>query len=428
MKIFEGKKLLMLGTNVGTFDMLRYAKENGAYTIVADYLPAEKSAGKQIADEHLMISTSDTDALSSIIKEKRIDGVFAGVSEFNLLQAMALSEQNGLRFYCNRDQWDAIESKDRFRALCEAYGVASPRTFYAGAAPESYTDYELPVIVKPVDGCSSMGITICREASELPSAFRVALSHSICGRVIVEEFFEGEEFSAHYTIANGEVTLSSVDNRCPVAVNEGAVTTIPIARFYPSTFIQSYIEQVDESMKKLCRSLELEIGVVFVQGLYNRLKNEFRIFEAGLRCAGEAPYRIIDRTNGCNFIYNFIDYALLGKIVNFDAGKEDPMMHGKVCGTVGLVCKGGGKVGQIIGLEETVEQLPQIVDFESRYQIGDEVPSGNTLRQIMIRFVLVCDNKQQMSDCIDYINAHTDVLNEDGRSMCVKYTTYKELD
>ena len=39
MKKFEGKKLLLLGSNVGTLDLIRYAKEHGAITIVADYLP-----------------------------------------------------------------------------------------------------------------------------------------------------------------------------------------------------------------------------------------------------------------------------------------------------------------------------------------------------------------------------------------------------
>lgn len=36
---FDGKKLLLLGSNVGTLDIIRYAKENGAYAIVADNLP-----------------------------------------------------------------------------------------------------------------------------------------------------------------------------------------------------------------------------------------------------------------------------------------------------------------------------------------------------------------------------------------------------
>ncbi len=85
MEKFVGKKILFLGSNVGTIDMIRYAKQQGAYTIVADYLPKEKSFGKQVADDEVLISTGDLDALKQYIKENHIDGVFAGVSEFNPL-------------------------------------------------------------------------------------------------------------------------------------------------------------------------------------------------------------------------------------------------------------------------------------------------------------------------------------------------------
>lgn len=426
-KIFDGKKLLMLGTNVGSVDMVKYARENGAYTIVADFLPKEKSLAKQYADADVLISTAATDELDALIKQEKIDAVFAGVSEFNMLQAMELSRRNGLRYYCTREQWDRIESKDQFRQLCIECGVPSPKTYYVGSEPENHSDYELPVIVKPVDSSASIGITICKDAVMLHNAFKEALDHSDSGKVIVEEFFEGDEFAAHYTIVNGQVTLSSVDNRCPVAVNEGDVTTIPIARFYPSTFIDEYLFQVNDSVIKLCESLKMDAGVLFVQGLYNKQKNKFCIFEAGLRCAGEGPYRIISKVNGISFIHNFIDYALLGKVVGFDMKKEDPKMNGKVCGTISFVCKGGGKISKIIGIEETVKAVPQITDYEYRYHEGDMAPAGNTLRQILLRFVLVCDNKEQMSKNIDYINCHVDVFDETGKSMCVKYTTYNDL-
>ena len=88
---FEGKKLLLLGSNVGILDIIKYAKKNGAVTIVADNRPVEKSVGKQFADDNVLISTADIEGLKEYIKENKVDGVFAGISEFNLLKAMELS-------------------------------------------------------------------------------------------------------------------------------------------------------------------------------------------------------------------------------------------------------------------------------------------------------------------------------------------------
>ena len=56
----EGKRLLVLGGTVSTYDVVSHAKELGAYVIVTDYL--DGGVSKEIADESYTISTSDLDA------------------------------------------------------------------------------------------------------------------------------------------------------------------------------------------------------------------------------------------------------------------------------------------------------------------------------------------------------------------------------
>jgi len=330
MRKFYNKKLLVLGSNAGSTDIVRYAQENDAYTIVADYLEPAKSPAKLVADENVLISTAATEELSKLIQQKHIDGVLSGISEFNLLQAMKLSQLNGLRYYCNKEQWDTIENKENFRKLCLQHHIPCPQTYYMGEGNDLNNDFHFPLIVKPVDSSSSIGVTICKDHKIFQQAIKEARESSSVHRIIIEEFFDGNEFSAHYSIANGKAKLVCIDNRYPAAVNEGLVTTIPIARVYPSSFIDEYIDQVDSNMKLLCESLHLESGVLFIQGLYNRQENKFCIFEAGLRCAGEVPYRFIEKINGVNFMHNMIDYTLLGKSEDYDIMKEDPYMKGKI--------------------------------------------------------------------------------------------------
>ena len=419
----KGKKLLLLAGNlVGTDDIIKYARTQGVYTIVTDYLPKDKSYGKQLADEYWDISTADIEELKKRIIENQINGVFSGVGEFNILKAMELCHQLDFPFYCNKSQWDLIENKESFRHLCEKHGVPCPKTYFTGSeiSEKILKSIQYPVIVKPVDSCSSIGITICRDEKTLKNAVPVALDNSETGRIIVEEFFEGEEFAAHYSIVNGEVSLASVDNRVPVSVHPGAVTTIPVARIYPSSFIKEYIEQVNDSMIGLCKSLGLNVGVLFIQGLYNKKRNKFSIFEAGLRCAGEAAYRLIERVNGNNFLNLLVDYTLLGKVENYNIGKDDPFIKGKACCVTSFVSK-GGTVGKIIGYEEALKSVPSIVSSECRYHEGDVTPDGNTLRQIMLRFSLVCDSKKQMINDIETINHTVTVLNDKGEDMCLKF-------
>ena len=164
----------------------------------------------------------------------------------------------------------------------------------------------------------------------------------------------------------------------------------------------------------------MDTGVLFVQGLYNNTKNRFCIFEAGLRCAGEAPYRLIENVNGINFMNNFVDYALLGRVENFDSSKDDPYLHDKICCVTSFVAK-GGKVGKILNYDETVKAIPSIVDSECRYQEGDIVPDGNTLRQIILRFVLISENCEQLVNDIESINESIKVMDIQGHDMCYTF-------
>lgn len=421
MNKFSGKTLLVLGTNVSATDIVEYAKSEGAYTIVADYYPPERSEAKRIADEGILISTADIEALDKIIKEYHVDGVLAGISEFNLLNAMELSRRNNLPFYCNKEQWDRIESKELFRELCNKSNVPCPKTYFSGKdiPDELWSTFKYPLVLKPVDASTSAGVFICQNEAELRAHYAESLEKSNKGIIIIEEFIEGNEFTAHYTICGGKAALACVDNRYPVAIHEGKVTTIPVARIYPSVFAEEYIRDVDASMLKLCENLGIQDGILFIQGIHNPKTGDFRIFEAGLRCAGEAPYRFLKKLTGQNFIHIIVDHALLGHS-DYDISKEKPMLDGKCCGIVSFVAH-HGVVGSIEGLEETAEKVSGVVEYENRYTVGFETPDTDTLRQIMTRFVMVCESREKMAEDIKQINEGVTVLNTENENMIVKF-------
>lgn len=417
---FEGKKMLMLGSNAGSADMVRYARDCGAYTVTADYYPQERSEAKLAANESVLISTADTEKLAKLIEDKKIDGVLAGISEFNLMKAMELSEMFGLRFYCSREQWELIEHKDKFRTLCENYNVPCPKTYFIGNDVKNVDKAMLPfpVVIKPVDCSASLGVHICESQNSFAACFDDALGNSEGGQVIIEEFVNGDEFTAHYTVCNGKATFSCIDNRYPVAVHDGRVTTIPAARIYPSTYIDGYMERVNPYMLKLCERLGLQNGVLFIQGIHNTRTGQFWIFEGGLRSAAETPNRLLNKTNGVNYMNLLVDHALLG-VGNLDSSREDPYMHGKCCGIVSFVAK-HGIVGTIGGLEEAVAATPSVISYESRYPVGSETPDTDTLRQLMVRFVMVCDSREQMARDVRYLNNHITILDEQGENMVIK--------
>src|SRR5690606_30048069 len=101
---YSGKKILILGGKpIGSVDIVRYAKENGAYTIVTDNLPVDESPAKQLADKAWDISTAEVEILCNKIKENNVDAVFTGVHEFNIWRTFEVCNVLNIPFYATEE-------------------------------------------------------------------------------------------------------------------------------------------------------------------------------------------------------------------------------------------------------------------------------------------------------------------------------------
>ena len=88
------KKILVLGSDYGTIDLVREAHRMGLYVIVADLM--ETSPTKEEADEKWLISTTDISTLERQCRESKVCGVVTGASDFNTSCSRSLCERLGL--------------------------------------------------------------------------------------------------------------------------------------------------------------------------------------------------------------------------------------------------------------------------------------------------------------------------------------------
>ena len=117
------KKLLLLGTSIGSVEIVQTAKEMGYYTIVTDNLDPELSIAKKTADEYWSISTGDVDSLESKCRKEHVNAVFAGVSEFNLDRMQELTKRLGLPCYIEDAGWKYARDKSEFKKKCRETSV-----------------------------------------------------------------------------------------------------------------------------------------------------------------------------------------------------------------------------------------------------------------------------------------------------------------
>lgn len=403
----------MLGTNVGSLDMVQYCQSLGYFVIVTDS-NSEQFGAKTIANQVASVSTRDIPSLIELCKSEKISAVIAGVNEGNIRSALSVSETLGLPFYCSSDQWELVMDKSKFRDLCDRNGVPSPKTFFAGLATDFQIDsvkLEFPLVIKPVDASALAGISICNYSHEVAKAIQTARENSITESVIIEEFVDGVEFTAAYAVVEGQLSLSSIDDRYPLVL-PGMSTSFPILRVYPSLHAQSFIDECTHSLTALCREIGLENGCIFFQGI--RSSKGYAIFEAGLRLAGEATYRFLQPLNGVNPLHHITDVSI-GRVSNHAIEKDDPFLGGKVAAIISFVSS-GGVISEMHGLEEA-QQLENLIEWEQRYAPGDLIPNDGTLRQIVLRYILECANYDELNRDIALLSNLIKVLDNNGDSM-----------
>lgn len=411
------KKLLVLGGTSASLDIVKLAKGMGIYTIVTD----NKASGvaKEIADESLQISTTDLDALVQVIREKQIDGAFCGPSEFNLRNLIRLCEKAGLPCYTTMEQWDRCANKDVFKQYCREYHVDCTPEY---TITEQTTDEELqkidyPIILKPVDGCSSAGITVCNTWKDVRAAYQFAMDASTCKRIIAEKFIEnhGEIFCARYVLRDG-VAYPYLLNDTYIVDPVNRRTLISGFTRMPSVRTKYYLEEMDQNVRKMIAGMGLKNGIVFFQAL--PLGDKIYFHEMGYRLSGGMIYKLAGPLTHVNDMQMMIRFAVGDPICTDEEIEQiDVNCSGKI-GVKLMVPLEPGTIGAIEGLEES-KQLPAVKDFLQYYYEGDTVDPKvvGTLSQHFGRFSIIADSDEEAFRTVNTIQNRLKVCNTEGQRM-----------
>ncbi len=412
----SGKKLLVLGANPETAGLVKKANELGIYTIVTDYDP--KAYAKQFASEPLNINAIDLDALYDYAVQKKIDGVLVGVAESLLPTYQKLCKKLGFPCYAEPEILELMVDKKRFKDTCRKYNVPVVEEYQIDYTDESaLSQVKLPVVVKPVDSCSSKGISVCHTYDELKKGIEKALSFSNSNQLLIEKYMTGEEVIVYYTFQNGTPILTAMCDRYTNKEQKG-VAQLPTAYIYPSRHLKKYMEETDEYVKKMFIDLGVQHGTTFIQSFIDE-DGAVRFYEPGYRLNGAQEHYIVNAITGIDVKEMMINFALTGVMSNEDISlKAQPMFPKWGCKLSPLVKT--GRIAKMTGLEE-ISKMPEVVSVNPSYAEGDTVTGIGTLKQIICRFFVVADTKQELKEAIGKIYETFIVEDDSGNSMFLQF-------
>lgn len=408
----KGKKILFLGTSVASVSMVNYAKKEGAYVIVTDNLEVTPLSAKACADEVANISTYDIEQLVEFITAKKIDGVFCGVSENNLLNVNKVCNKLNLPCYFTETQWELCENKESFKKLCKKYKVPVPRDYTLNMLESNLINY--PVIVKPVDGFAAKGVTICNSKEEVRQAFKYAQQESKTNKALIEDYIIGDEVTAVYTIKNKQVSLSLFRDRYPSLDHEN-VTAQFDACLAPSVYYDIFIKTANTPLIELLKGIETNTASVFFQGIAT--KDKVYIFECGFRMNALCDFNNIERATGLNYMHMLVDYSLGANIDDYDLSLDRPYPNNYYC--IFNMSAHGGVIGNLVGLDEC-RKLENVVYAEFLLEIGHKIEDDNSMAQSVFRCYLNADSADEIRDTIRNVQSLIKVTDVKGQNMLFK--------
>ena len=410
-KDIKGKKLLLVGGLHTTADLVDLAHRNGVKIGVADY--NKNTYLKQIADYAYDVNAYDEDAMAALCKDEHIDGIITAFNERLGSVVRMLGDRVGLPFPFTVEQMKMSTNKKYFKHTCIEYGVPVPKEYVIKDIEDiRKTEIDYPVIIKPVDSASSVGVTPCFNPEELEKGFEKAKSASKSGDVIVEQYLPYDEINLTYIAQDGDIQLAAIHDRYFNTTQKSA-TKAPDLYIYPSRYTDLILEKYNENILNMLRSIGIKNGSLFIQAVIK--DNQLYCYEAGIRLNGCKTYQILEYENNYNTFEHLREFALtgsMGKKVEFNPKFK------RWYATLNVLGEPGATIARYEG-EKELETYPWMIHIAKRYKEGDTIPadSAGTLVQDTTRIHVVADTKEELMERIDKVNELYKIIDPEGRNI-----------
>lgn len=400
------KKLLMLGGSLYQTYAIKEAKRLGYYVITCDYLPS--NPGHKYADEYYNVSTTDKEAVLRLATELKIDGVVAYASDPAAPTAAYVCETLGLPTSPYKSV-EILSNKDLFRAFLQENGFNCPKamgfTTFEDAL-EHIDEFQLPVMVKPVDSSGSKGINKMSDKSQLKAYVEEALHYSRGKRFLIEEFIvkKGYQISGDAFSVDGKLVFHCLGNEFydPSCDKDFA----PLGECWPFLMDHKYIEDLENQLQRIMTLLNMKSNAYNVEAIVGE-DDKVYLLELGARSGGSLIPQVTECATGVNMVTWVIQAAAGDPIdVSVLGGKCEMPINGYWSNYM----VHSNLTGSFQGISYDSEFAKKhLVDFVNDLKVGDPVHRFRDAQDCIGEFILKYDNIDQMFNIIKNIESFINI-------------------
>ena len=373
------KKIAIIGANDFQNPLILKAKSLGYETHVFAW--QDGSIGEKTADYFYPISIVEKDEILEKCKEIGIDAIATIASDLATLTVNYVAEKLGLpgnSLKCTKKSTNKYEMRKAFKEA----GVATPG-FEIVSSPkdiEKLNDMEYPLIVKPTDRSGSRAITKIYKKEELEEAISKAIENSFEKKAIVEEYIEGNEFSAEGITYNGEHKFLTITRKATT----GAPHFIETGHIEPAGLSKEMEEKIYNELTKALTALQITNSATHSEFKITP-NGDVRIIEIGARMGGDCiGSDLVQISTGYDFVKMVIDVAM-GNKPSFEKVTEPKI----------AVIRFIFNKKDLEDFERVKKEAPELIYFVSKI----EDISSHKVVDSSSRFgfyILACENKEKI--------------------------------
>jgi biotin carboxylase len=303
------KRILLLGGSTQQIPAIEYARNQGYYTVLCDYLP--DNPGQKYSDKFYRVSTTDKDAILKVAENENIDGIVAYASDPAAPTAAYVAEKLGL----STNPYKSVETlgyKDKFRDFLKKNHFNYPQMGTFGnfkEVKETIKNFKFPLIVKPIDSSGSKGVSKIESLDDLEIAFKSALEQSRNKKVIIEEFITRDHkylIGGDCFVLNGKVEFWGLLN-CHRNLNVNAL--VPVGKSYPVEISENRFQQIKKEVQRIVDLLDIKFGAFNLEMIFDQT-GDLYIIEMGPRNGGNMIPDLLNMITGIDLVAATVEAAM----------------------------------------------------------------------------------------------------------------------
>lgn len=397
-------KALVIAGGLPQIELIRQLKERGIEALLADGSPA--AVARPYADKFFHVDVFDMDAIKDIAIKEKVDFLITVCADQVLLVVAKVSELLGLPCYINYETCQNVSDKIRMKRIFKQAGV--PTTDYVETDHfdmDVIGKLKFPMVVKPVDAYSSKGVRKANNLEVLKQYYEEAHQIGRSGRVIVEEYFSGEEISVDAFVVNGKAQLLNVTNSEKVKDKDRFVI---FRGRYPVKASEAVMKQIEEICQKIADGFGLINAPLLVQLLHDG--DEVSVLEFCARTGGNMKYLLIKYASGVDVIGATLDITL-GKKPDLNPKFK---RHNVVVNDF-VYCK-PGVFDHFEGFEE-LEKVGVINEFHPVRLKGTSMRGVTSSSDRIAGMNIVADSIAEYNEKLKKINSRVKVFDAEGNDI-----------